>query len=220
MTTNACYQFAALPALAGLLWLTASLDASGAAAQDRPRPELRLVSYEGELCPPGSLGFSFSDGGLTITTSVERGGEQTCHIEAELVVPADQRFRTPAFTSRLYAIGDGNIPASQASFTYCLGREGSTGSDCYDGSPDRVGGETFPKTIVPVPIGSNEPEDVVTTDYVNITVPECSDPTQPMVLPFNFDIKANVQANSTLRIYALDAELTEGIEWTTCEEGF
>lgn len=193
-------------ASAGALFsLVGAVHADSASAQDAPAPELNLIGYDGDLCPNGTLDFNVSDGGLTITTSTDQSGSQSCHIETELVVPAGWRFRNPIFSSSLYASSAEPIPASQASFTYTLVGAGS---------------ETFAKTIVPVLFESEETDSVVIQDRVNITVPECTDPTQPIALKFNLDISANIQADTTLRITALDGEFTQGVEWTTCEEGF
>lgn len=210
-THNSMGRYACLSACVGVLW-----SASAAAAQEPSRPELRLVKYEGELCPPDSLKFPVSSGALAIRTDVAASGDRKCHIEAEIVVPAGLRFRASVHSGAVFDVtGEAPEPDARVSFVYCLGSVGSASSECLEGSPSRIAGESFSKVIVPV--GGETPQQ---DDHLDLTAPECSDPTQPMVLPLSLDIAANLQGDTTLRIYALSGAFMTDLEMTSCEAGF
>lgn len=203
MNAHRISGYACLTVCAGLFW------SASAAAQEPARPELRVLKYEGELCPPDSLKFPVSSGALAIRTAVAGSGDQKCHIEAEIEVPAGLRFRASIHSGTVYDVtGEAPEAGARVSFTYCLGSEGGVSSEC-------TGGETFSKPII---AAGDQTE--VADEPLQLSAPECSDPTAPMILPLSLDLAASLQQDTTLRIYAFSGAFATDLELTSCEAGF
>jgi hypothetical protein len=171
-----------------------------------PHPDVRLTSYSGSLCPPDSLSFSASAGGLTIVTSTEVSELQSCELHLEVTVPAGFRFRRPAFYASGWAASEEgeDMADNRVTMTYGLGDTQLTSEHTFRGA-------TF---------SSGDSESFVLADTPQLTVPECEDPTQPTVLDLSIQIAVEVPEGNYLRVIALDGELELGVQWTSCSEGF
>lgn len=171
-----------------------------------PHPEVRLSHYFGSLCPEDSLDFSASDGGLTITTSTDIAGQASCELHLELTVPAGFRFRRPLFFASGWAINDDDEDRAPNLVRMTYGLDGMQLTSEHDLPGARP--------------SSSETGSFVLADTPQLTVPECSDPSEPMVVDLSVSVDVDIPAGNMMRIVALDGELELGVQWTTCREGF
>jgi hypothetical protein len=171
--------------------------------QPRPYPELRLIEYEGSMCPEGSLGFSSSDGAATLTTSTDQIGDQECRILIELTLPAGYRFRRPIVHVAGWALKTVESTSSaRVSMRYSLG--GATVSSEHD--------------VPGLPLSSLADMAFLLKDTPDLQVPECDDPMKPSTLAFEAVVEVEIPDDHFLHISALDWQLVDGVRWSRCDE--
>ena len=170
-----------------------------------PAPQMRLTRSAGSLCPEGSVGFSISDGDWTLVTSVDQPGTQSCELHFALSVPAGYRFRRPIILAGGLAAADAQSAAAPARvrMTYGFGDTPLTSEH-----------------VIPYATEEDASESFLLTDTPDLTVPECSDPSQPIELDLLIGITVEVPEEAYAHITALDGRFNDGVEWTTCRAGF